>query len=64
MPTPGSPAEALPAATYVFSRGHAFGSPSTAAAVVLGRTANGRVEWKTAEGRTHKELQEEALPCG
>lgn len=54
----------LDGGTYVFSRDHVFGSPSTAAAVVLGRTANGRVEWKTAEGRTLKELQEEALPSG
>jgi hypothetical protein len=30
---------------------------STAAAVVLGRSANGRVEWKDAKGRTLKELQ-------
>lgn len=54
----------LDGATYVFSRDHVFGSPSTTAAVVLGRTANSRVEWKTAEGRTLKELQEEALTSG
>jgi hypothetical protein len=35
-----------------------FSSPSTAAAVVLGRSANGRVEWKAADGRTLKEIQE------
>jgi hypothetical protein len=29
-----------------------------AAAVVLGRSANGRVEWKDAQGRTLKALQE------
>ena len=34
-----------------------FASPSTAAMVMLGRTSNGRVEWKTAEGQTLKELQ-------
>ncbi len=54
----------LDGATYVFSRDHVFGSPSNAAGVVLGRTANGRVEWKTAEGKTLKELQEETLPSG
>jgi hypothetical protein len=26
--------------------------------VVLGRSANGRIEWKAAGGRTLKELQE------
>jgi hypothetical protein len=31
---------------------------ATVAAVVLGRSANGRVEWKAADGRTLKELQE------
>lgn len=36
---------------------YVFASPSAAAMVMLGRTANGRVEWKTAEGRTLKELQ-------
>lgn len=49
-------------AVLVFDRDHLFASPSTAAAVVLGRTANGRVEWRAADGRTLKELQEEALP--
>ncbi len=34
-----------------------FASPSTAAMVMLGRTANGRIEWKTADGQTLKELQ-------
>lgn len=36
---------------------YVFASPSTAAMVMLGRTANGRVEWKTAEGQTLKEFQ-------
>lgn len=40
-----------------FTDDHLFGSPSTAAMVVLGRTANGRVEWKTATGQTLKDLQ-------
>ncbi|MFG0297460.1 MAG: DUF4357 domain-containing protein, partial [Maioricimonas sp. JB045] len=29
-----------------------FKTPSGAASVVLGRTANGWIEWKTADGRT------------
>jgi len=42
---------------YRFAQDYVFSSPSTAAAVVLGRSANGRVEWKDAGGRTLKELQ-------
>ena len=38
-----------------------FGSPSTAAMVLLGRTANGRIEWKTEAGVTLKHLQEQAI---
>jgi hypothetical protein len=44
-----------------FSRPHAFDSPSTAAAVVLGRTANGRVEWKDQIGQTLRQRQQSAL---
>lgn len=44
---------------YEFSQDYTFTSPSTAAAVVLGRSANGRVEWKDERGRTLKELQEQ-----
>ena len=36
-----------------------FDSPSTAAKCVLGRSANGRTEWKTTDGRTLKEIQEQ-----
>lgn len=44
-----------------FAKAHLFDSPSTAAAVVLGRTANGRIEWKDRAGRTLKEAQEAGL---
>lgn len=37
-----------------------FGSPSTAAGVLLGRSANGRIEWKDKSGKTLKEIQEAA----
>jgi hypothetical protein len=43
--------------TFRFSQDYTFDSPSTAAGVVLGRTANGRIEWKNEAGRTLKELQ-------
>ena len=36
----------------VFTRDHLFTSPSMAASAVLGRSANGWVEWKTAQGQT------------
>jgi hypothetical protein len=45
---------------YVFSQDYAFSSPSTAASLVLGRNANGRLEWKDAQGNTLKQLQSEA----
>lgn len=37
---------------------YVFSSPSTAAMVMLGRTSNGRVEWKAAGGKTLKDLQD------
>ncbi len=37
----------------ILTRDIPFGSPSTAAAVALGRSSNGRVEWKTADGTTY-----------
>ena len=43
---------------YEFTQDYAFSSPSTAAGVVLGRSANGRIEWKTRDGKTLKDLQE------
>jgi len=41
----------------VLSQDYVFDSPSTAAAVMLARNANGRIEWRDAEGRTLRELQ-------
>ncbi len=41
----------------VFTQDQVFSSPSTAAGVILGRTANGRIEWKTKEGTTLKDIQ-------
>jgi len=40
-----------------FADDHAFESPSTAAGVVLGRSANGRIEWKDKDGKTLKQIQ-------
>lgn len=36
-----------------------FGSPSTAAAIVMGRNANGLIEWKLPNGRTLKGYESE-----
>lgn len=46
--------------TYVFNQDYVFNSPSTAAGVIQGRTANGRRDWRNKEGRTLSELQEAA----
>lgn len=45
----------------VLTQDYRFNSPSTAAGVLLGRSANGRTEWKDERGRTLKQLQEAAL---
>lgn len=42
----------------LFTRDHVFSSPSTAAAIVMGRNANGLTEWKDLKGRTLKENEE------
>lgn len=47
-------------ASYRLTQDYTFNSPSTAAGVLLGRSSNGRVEWKDAKGRTLKEIQEAA----
>lgn len=49
---------ALSSGVYVMTQDYTFNSPSRAACVLLGRSANGRIEWKDAQGRTLKELQE------
>jgi hypothetical protein len=43
---------------FVFAQDYVFSSPSTAAGVVQGRTANGRMDWKTKDGMTLKEIEE------
>ncbi len=45
--------------TYRFTQDYDLGSPSTAAGVLLGRAANGRLEWRDGGGRTLKSIQEE-----
>ena len=43
---------------YRFTVDHVFSSPSQAAAVCAGRSPNGRVDWKDADGVSLKEHQE------
>ncbi|MGB6649164.1 MAG: DUF4357 domain-containing protein, partial [Bacteroidota bacterium] len=43
---------------YEITQDYTFASPSTAAGVMLGRSANGRIEWKTADGKTLKSIQD------
>lgn len=42
---------------YEFTDDYIFGSPSTAAVIVMGRNANGLAEWKNKEGKTLKEFE-------
>jgi hypothetical protein len=44
--------------SYRFTQDYTFTSPSLASCIVLGRPSNGRTDWKDAEGRTLKHLQE------
>jgi hypothetical protein len=50
---------------YIFTQDFRFGSPSTAAGVLVGASANGRVAWRNEKGVTLKELQQcrvDAIP--
>ena len=51
-------------ATFRLTQDYSFDSPSSAAGVLLGRSANGRSEWKDAAGRSLKELQEAEVATG
>lgn len=42
---------------YVFVENYAFRSPSAAATVVLGFSANGTIVWKTPDGQTYKDWE-------
>ena len=44
----------------VFTKDAEFSSPSAAAAVIHGGSANGLTAWKTKDGRSLKQLDEEA----
>jgi hypothetical protein len=42
---------------WEFTQDYLFQSPSTAAAIVMGRSANGLIEWKKADGSTLRDNQ-------
>lgn len=42
---------------YEFTEDYIFSSPSTAAAILMGRSANGQTEWKLKEGKTLKDFE-------
>ncbi len=44
-----------------FTQDFVFSSPSTAAETILGASANGRIEWKSDDGRTLKQIQSDLL---
>ncbi len=44
--------------SFRFTKDYVFGSPSYAAAIVMGRNANGLTEWKNEEGKTLKSVIE------
>ena len=45
-------------AKFFFQDDYIFKSPSTAAAVVMGRNANGRTEWKNKDKKSIKDIEE------
>ena len=44
---------------FSFSKDYLFSSPSAAAAIVMGRSANGLTEWKLKDGRILKDVESE-----
>lgn len=45
-----------------FTRDHVFSSPSTAGAIVVGRSCNGRKEWVSTEGQTFGVWEDRGVP--
>ncbi|WP_081195386.1 DUF4357 domain-containing protein [Halomonas sp. BC1] len=45
----------------IFTQDFRFSSPSTAAGVLVGGSANGRLVWKDADGKTLKAIQDDRL---
>lgn len=45
---------------FEFTDDYIFGSPSTAATILMGRSANGLTEWKNKDGKTLKDFEAKA----
>tara|TARA_R110001606_G_scaffold8263_4_gene36210 strand:+ start:14 stop:913 length:900 start_codon:yes stop_codon:yes gene_type:complete len=45
----------------IFSKDHLFQSPSSAAAVIVGYSVNGRRTWKDSQGKTLSEIEKEKI---
>ena len=45
----------------VFTRGDLFASPSRAASILIGRQANGWLEWKDGKGRSLDEVKRQSV---
>jgi len=43
---------------FIFNSDYIFTSPSVSAAVVMGRNANGRTEWRNSNGKSIKDIEE------
>lgn len=48
--------------SLVFEKDHLFGSPSTAASMLMGRSANGWSEWRTKDGNTLDSVVRQNVP--
>lgn len=46
---------------YIFTRDHLFSSPSMAAVALMGRNANGWLEWKSPQGKTLNEVKRQSV---
>jgi hypothetical protein len=46
--------------SIIFAKDHLFRKPTPAAVALMGRTANGWVEWKNQEGKTLNEMKRQA----
>ncbi|MDD5277602.1 MAG: DUF4357 domain-containing protein [Methylovulum sp.] len=45
----------------IFENDYLFSSPSAAAAIVMGRSANGLIEWKDGSGKVLKSIEENEI---
>ena len=46
---------------FIFTKDYLFTSPSLAAAIVMGRNANGRTEWTNKNKQSIKDIEESKL---